>query len=123
MIAKLKFLAMAWVLAEFFSANAKAIEWSTKCGRSSGEILTCRIIKGDAVLAGRQGVLNTIVFPDGERRQYFYSGGTVEELGGLRVRKYNAAWMAATGMTTQENRLYFRLPSGNIFMWISAYTD
>jgi len=107
----------------FFAASASAGEWKTKCGRSQSEDAYCRHIKGDAVLMGQQGWLNTIVFPNGERRQYFYTGGAVESLEGLKVRQAGGTWFNANGYTEGDNRLYFQLPSGNIFMWISAYVD
>jgi len=107
----------------FFAASASAGEWRTKCGRSQSEDAYCRHIKGDAVLMGQQGWLNTIVFPNGERRQYFYTGGAVESLEGLKVRQAGGTWFNANGYTEGDNRLYFQLPSGNIFMWISAYVD
>jgi len=107
----------------FFAASASAGEWETKCGRSQSEDAYCRHIKGDAVLMGQQGWLNTIVFPNGERRQYFYTGGAVESLEGLKVRQAGGTWFNANGYTEGDNRLYFQLPSGNIFMWISAYVD
>ena len=105
----------------FYAKSSSANEWQTGCGRSREEVTYCRHIKGDAVLMGRQGILNTIVFPDGERRQYFYTGGTVEQLEGLKVRQLGDPWFNANGFTAKGNRLYFQLPSGNIFMWISAY--
>lgn len=111
------------LLAVFSATNVGAGEWETKCGRSQSEVTHCRHIKGDAVLMGEQGWLNTIVFPNGQRRQYFYTGGTVEDLDGLMVREVGGTWFRASGYTDGNNRLYFQLPSGNIFMWISAYVD
>ncbi len=98
-------------------------EWQTSCGRSNDERRTCRHIKGDAVLMGNQGILNTIVFPDGEQRQYFYTGGSIGELQGLQVRLAGGPWLSARNYTGGDNQLFFQLPSGNIFLWISAFVD
>ena len=111
------------LLAAFQSTQAIAVEWKTECGRSHSESGQCRHIKYDATLMGQQGILNTIVFPDGESKQYFYTGGTVENLEGLKVRTEGGEWFTANGYTEGSNRLYFRLRSGNVFMWISAYID
>lgn len=110
-------------------AIGKADEWQTDCGRSAGELTICRHIKGDAMLQGAPGILNTIIFPDGDTRQYFYTGGSVGDLEGLKVRNANSSsngWWDAYGytrITGERHRLYFQLPSGNIFMWINAYVD
>ena len=114
---------LLYLAAIFCNTSASAGEWQTMCGRSQSENAYCRHIKGDAVLMGQQGSLNTIVFSNGDRRQYFYTGGTVENLEGLKVRQAGGAWFSANGYTEGDNRLYFQLPSGNIFMWISAYVD
>lgn len=79
------------------AARAQAAGWETNCGRSDGETTKCRNIKGDAILNGSQGYLHTIVFPDGEKRQYFYTGGSVCELKGLRVRSIDGPWFSAIG--------------------------
>jgi hypothetical protein len=105
------------------NSKVDAGEWKTKCGRSIGEVSNCTHIKGDAVLMGRQGSLNTIVFPNGERRQYFYTGGAVQDLEGLKVRKFGDSWFSANGYIDEDGRLCFQLPSGNVFMWVSAFPD
>ena len=55
--------------------RAQAGGWKTNCGRSDQEATTCRHSKDEAILNGKQGTLHTIAFPDGEKRQYFYTGG------------------------------------------------
>lgn len=105
------------------SGQASAYEWTTGCGRSDQESIRCQHIKGDAILAGSQGVLHTIAFPNGVKYQYFYTGGPLCNFEGLMVRKTNRSWFKASAYCTEKNRLVFQLPSGNTFFWINAYVD
>lgn len=120
---RIRVIRLLYLAAIFCTTTASAGEWKTFCGRSQSEKAYCRHIRGDAVLMGQQGSLNTIVFSNGDTRQYFYIGGSVESLTGLQVRQAGGTWFSANGYTQGDNRLYFQLPSGNIFMWISAYVD
>jgi len=117
------FLLAALSLISIHAGGVIAGEWQTGCGRSNDERKTCRHIKGDAVLMGQQGILNTIVFPDGEQRQYVYTGGSIRELKGLQVRIAGGPWLSASSSTRGDNQLFFQLPSGDIFLWISAFVD
>jgi hypothetical protein len=99
-----------------------AEEWRTYCGRSHQESSECRLVKGDATLGGSSGVLYTIIFSDGDKRQYFYTGGGVcHYLEGLLVRKSNELWLHASAKCSKDNRLVFKLPSGETFFWINAF--
>lgn len=103
--------------------QALANQWITRCGRNVQESIQCKFIKGDAILSGSQGILNTIVFPNGVKYQYFYTGGVVCNLEGLMVRKISGYWFKASAYCTEENRLVFILPSGSIFFWVNAFDD
>jgi hypothetical protein len=105
------------------SGQASAIEWTTNCGRSSKESRQCQSIKGDAILAGSQGTLHTIVFPDGARYQFFYTGGAVCNLQGLMVRQEPEPWFSASQECSKNNRLIFNLPVNGAFFWVSISDD
>ena len=102
------------------------IEWTTTCGRTKNQKETCRVIKGDAVLNGKQGILFTIVFSKGEKRQFFTTPEDTAKQpfceSSAKVRKANGAWLSANVDCWDDNgwtRQGFQLPSGDIFMYIS----
>lgn len=105
--------------------RARAAGWETNCGRSDQETTTCRHNKEEAILNGGKGTLHTIVFPDGEKRQYFYTGGWICDLKDLRVRSLGGPWSQAivNCPRTQANRLVFQLPSGSTVLWIDTAVD
>jgi hypothetical protein len=105
------------------SGQVSAIEWATGCGRTNQESEKCRNIKGDAILAGVQGTLHTVVFPDGDKYQYFYTGGTICNLEGLKVKKVGQPWFRASEYCSEENRMLFQLPSNGTFFWVDTSVD
>lgn len=121
-------LSITLLLALIAAAPKKAygFEWETTCGRTKNQKETCRVIKGDAVLNGIQGALFTIVFVNGEKRQFFTTPEDTAKQpfcsSGAKVRKTNGAWLSANVDCWDDNgwtRQGFVLPSGNIFMYIS----
>ena len=58
-----------------------------------------RCQRGDAVLNGRQGIIITLVFPNGDRRMWFSTDDDTAQQtvceDESRVRKPNGAWLFA----------------------------
>jgi hypothetical protein len=122
-ILKLSPLFVSLLFSTILIAQASAEEWTTGCGRSEQESKQCRHIKSEAILAGLKGTLNTIIFPNGNKLQYFYIGGVVCGLEGLKVRESRKSWFDSSTVCSKRNRLIFKLPSGATLLWINASVD
>jgi hypothetical protein len=121
-------LLISFLIAETAMHPQKALgtEWVTTCGRIKNQKERCRVVKGDAVLNGLQGMLFTIVFSNGEKRQFFTTPEDTARQpfcrSSVKVRKVNGAWLSANVDCWDDNgwtRQGFQLPSGDIFMYIS----